>query len=145
MSECAEIRLGPFALQAPMGRGAMAEVWRGRHVGLDVPIALKIVTGDRARSPRHRELFRQEVRAVAGLDHPGIVRVFCEIHSHMSAFILVFGHQYFAATSPDGRYQIARVPPGRYTLVAWNDGAVRESRQIVMGEDGGVEADFSLR
>jgi hypothetical protein len=79
-------------------------------------------------------------------DRPGIVRVFCEIHSHMSAFILVFNHRYFAVTAADGRYQIGRVPAGRYTLVAWNEGAIRESRAIVIPEDGGaVEADFSLR
>jgi plastocyanin len=79
-------------------------------------------------------------------DRPGIVRVFCEIHSHMSAFILVFSHQYFAVTSADGRYQIGRVPPGRYTLDAWNEGEVRESRQVeVPGDGGAVEEDFTLR
>jgi plastocyanin len=79
-------------------------------------------------------------------DRPGIVRVFCEIHSHMNAFILVFNHRYFAVTSADGRYQINRVPSGKYTLVAWNEGAIRESRQVVISEDGGaVEADFILR
>ena len=79
-------------------------------------------------------------------DRPGIVRVFCEIHAHMSAFILVFNHRYFAVTSADGRYQITRVPPGRYTLVAWNEGAIRESRGIVISDEGGpVEADFTLR
>ena len=31
-------------------------------------------------------------------EHPGIVRVFCDIHSHMNAFILVFGHPFFALT-----------------------------------------------
>jgi plastocyanin len=79
-------------------------------------------------------------------DRPGIVRVFCEIHSHMSAFILVFSHRYFAVTAADGRYQIGRVPPGHYTLSAWNEGAVRESRQIVVPEEGGtVESDFTVR
>jgi plastocyanin len=79
-------------------------------------------------------------------DRPGIVRVFCEIHSHMSAFILVFNHRYFAVTAADGRYQIGRVPAGRYTLVAWNEGSIRESRPVVVGDDGGpVEADFVLR
>jgi plastocyanin len=79
-------------------------------------------------------------------DRPGIVRVFCEIHSHMSAFILVFNHRFFAVTGPDGRYQIGGVPPGHYTLDAWNEGAVRESRQITVPEDDGVvEADFTLR
>ena len=79
-------------------------------------------------------------------DRPGIVRVFCEIHSHMNAFILVFNHRYFAVTSADGRYQIGRVPPGSYTLVAWNEGTIRESRPIVIPSDGSiVEADFTLR
>jgi hypothetical protein len=69
-----------------------------------------------------------------------------EIHSHMSAFILVFSHRYFAVTGPDGHYQIGRVPPGRYNLIAWNEGSVRESRPIVMPEDGGaVEEDFVIR
>jgi hypothetical protein len=76
----------------------------------------------------------------------GIVRVFCEIHSHMSAFILVFGHRYFDITGADGRYQIAGVPPGRFTVVAWNEGGARESRVVVVPDDGGsVEADFTLQ
>jgi plastocyanin len=79
-------------------------------------------------------------------DRPGIVRVFCEIHSHMSAFILVFNHRYFAVTGADGRYQINRVPAGRYTLVAWNEGSIRESRAVVLADDSAtVEADFTLR
>ena len=79
-------------------------------------------------------------------DRPGIVRVFCEIHSHMSAFILVFGHRYFDITDADGRYQIGGVPPGRYTLMAWNEGAARESRAVVLPDEGGsVEADFTLQ
>jgi hypothetical protein len=79
-------------------------------------------------------------------DRPGIVRVFCEIHSHMSAFILVFSHQYFSVTSADGRYQIPNVPPGRYTLNAWNEGELRESRGIDVPDEGGVmEVNFSLK
>ena len=35
-------------------------------------------------------------------DRPGIVRVFCDIHSHMSAFILVFAHRYFSLSDSDG-------------------------------------------
>jgi plastocyanin len=79
-------------------------------------------------------------------DRPGIVRVFCEIHSHMSAFILVFSHQYFSVTSADGRYQIPNVPPGRYTLNAWNEGELRESRRIDVPDEGGVmEVNFSFK
>lgn len=67
-------------------------------------------------------------------DRPGIVRVFCDIHSHMSAYILVFAHSFFAATGPDGRYRIEDVPPGSYTLVVWTDGSERERRQIEIPE-----------
>lgn len=67
-------------------------------------------------------------------DRPGIVRVFCDIHSHMSAYVLVFAHSYFAATGPEGRYRIEGVPPGSYTLVVWTDGSERARREIAIPE-----------
>jgi plastocyanin len=78
-------------------------------------------------------------------DRPGIVRVFCDIHSHMSAFILVFSHPFFAVTDRAGRYRIDNVPPGTYTLVAWNEGVTSASRSITVADGGSTEADFSLR
>ena len=78
-------------------------------------------------------------------DHPGVVRVFCEIHSHMNAFILVFAHRYFAATDAEGRYRIRDIPPGSYTVVVWNDGAERERRRVRIPEEGGpVELDVTV-
>jgi plastocyanin len=76
-------------------------------------------------------------------DRPGIVRVFCDIHSHMSAFILVFAHRFFTATDADGRFEIPDVPAGHYVLVVWTDGTVRERREIdVPGGPAVVTADF---
>jgi plastocyanin len=78
-------------------------------------------------------------------DRPGIVRVFCDIHSHMSAFILVFAHRHFAVTDDEGRYRIDNVPPGTYTVVAWNESTPTESRRVVIPDSGGdVETHFSL-
>ena len=65
-------------------------------------------------------------------DRPGVVRVFCDIHSHMSAFILVFSHRYFAVTQPDGTFQLPAVPAGTYMLAAWFEGEVRANRQVVV-------------
>jgi plastocyanin len=76
-------------------------------------------------------------------DRPGIVRVFCDIHSHMSAFILVFSHRYFSIADQEGRYRLENVPPGTYNVVAWNESAALESRQAVVPEAGGdVELNF---
>jgi plastocyanin len=78
-------------------------------------------------------------------DRPGIVRVFCDIHSHMSAFILVFSHRFFAVTDDEGRYRLDNVPPGTYTVIAWNESAPSESRRVVVPEAGGdVETNFLL-
>jgi plastocyanin len=81
-------------------------------------------------------------------EQPGIVRVFCDIHSHMSAFILVFAHRYFAVTDDDGRYRIDGVPPGTYTVAVWNE-TVRGDpprRTVTIGDGGGdVDTDFSIR
>lgn len=79
-------------------------------------------------------------------DQPGIVRVFCDIHSHMSAFVLVFGHRFFAVTDEHGRYRIAGVPPGNYNVAVWHELFVSESQSISIPESGdGVELNFALR
>jgi plastocyanin len=78
-------------------------------------------------------------------DRPGIVRVFCDIHSHMNAFILVFAHRYFAVTDPDGRYRIDNVPPGTYTVSAWHESLPAESRLVTVPEAGGeIEVLFAF-
>ena len=76
---------------------------------------------------------------------PGIVRVFCDIHSHMNAFVLVFSHRYFAMTDVEGRYRIDNVPAGTYNVVAWNEGATSDPKPASVPESGLAELDFSLR
>jgi plastocyanin len=79
-------------------------------------------------------------------DRPGVVRVFCDIHSHMSAYILVFAHRYFAVTDQAGAFTIAGVPPGSYTLAVWHEGEVRDTRTVTIPEAGGaVDAAFVIR
>ncbi len=78
-------------------------------------------------------------------ERPGIVRVFCDIHSHMSAFIIVFNHRYFAMTDRDGHYRIDRIPAGTYSVVAWHDGKNRATRTVTIPEAGTVELDFVVQ
>jgi plastocyanin len=78
-------------------------------------------------------------------ERPGIVRVFCDIHSHMSAFILVFNHPFFAITDTDGRYRIDNVPPGNYSVIAWNEGVASAPKPVVVADGATAEIEFVLR
>ena len=78
-------------------------------------------------------------------DRPGVVRVFCEIHSHMNAFILVFSHPFYAQTDADGRYRIDNVPPGSYNVVAWNEGSSSEPAPVAVPNGGVAELDLTLQ
>jgi len=78
-------------------------------------------------------------------DRAGIVRVFCDIHSHMNAFILVFSHPFFSITDADGRYRIDNIPPGTYNVVAWNEGVASPPRPVTVSDSGIEEEDFTLR
>ena len=88
---------------------------------------------------------RGESRSVR-FDRPGVVRVFCEIHSHMSAFILVFAHRYFAHHRRGGPLpHRAAFLPASYRLVVWHDGREREARPVQVVEGAVVEADFVVK
>ena len=70
------LQLGPFVVGDRIGAGAMGEVYAGRHVAEERDVAIKVITRDAAARPRFQEEFRQEVRAMARLDHPNIVQIY---------------------------------------------------------------------
>ena len=78
------------------------------------------------------------------MDRPGVVRVFCDIHSHMNAFILVFNHPFFDITDEDGRFTLANVPPGNYTVVGWYEGEARITRPVTVPSIGWAEIDLMV-
>lgn len=56
-------------------------------------------------------------------DRPGVVRVFCNVHHDMVAYILVLDTPYFARPDARGRFVLRDVPPGPGTLYAWHERA----------------------
>jgi plastocyanin len=78
------------------------------------------------------------------MDRPGVVRVFCDIHSHMSAFVLVFNHPFFDVTDVEGRFQLPALPSGTYTLAAWYEGETRVTRSVVVPPAGWAEVDLVI-
>jgi hypothetical protein len=79
-------------------------------------------------------------RVTFARSEPEPVRVKCDVHPWMTAYVGVLPHPFFAVTGDHGRFEISRVPPGSYTLVAWHERYGRLTRPITVGEDGKVEA-----
>jgi len=56
------------------------------------------------------------------LGKPGVVRVLCDAHPHMSAWIVVHDSPYVAVTDDRGAFRIDGVPPGTYRVTMWHEG-----------------------
>jgi len=68
--------LGGYEVQALLGSGGMATVYRGLDGDLQRPVAIKVLAPHAAALPGFTERFRQEARLVANLRHPNIVQVY---------------------------------------------------------------------
>jgi len=58
------------------------------------------------------------------------VKVKCDVHRWMFAFIAIFDHPFFAVSGKDGSYKISNLPPGKYTIEAIHRKAGKVSREI---------------
>lgn len=65
-----------YELGELIGRGGMADVYRGTDTVLGRTIAVKVLRADLARDPQFQARFKREAQAVAALNHPSIVAIF---------------------------------------------------------------------
>jgi eukaryotic-like serine/threonine-protein kinase len=68
-------RLGPYEVLGALGAGGMGEVYRARDTRLGRDVALKVLPADVAADPERRRRFEREARAVAALNHPGVLAI----------------------------------------------------------------------
>ncbi|MBI2374525.1 MAG: hypothetical protein HYV07_11070 [Deltaproteobacteria bacterium] len=73
---------------------------------------------------------------------PGVVDIYCNMHSQMQASVLVVPGPLFARVGPDGTFAIPNVPAGRHKLAAWSPGAALAERTVEVAN--GSFVDFSL-
>jgi hypothetical protein len=56
------------------------------------------------------------------LTKPGVIRVVCDAHPHMSAWMIVHDSPYYAVTDERGSFRIDGIPPGSYKVTLWHEG-----------------------
>ena len=74
-----------------------------------------------------------------------MIRVKCNIHSWMHAFIGVLNHPYFAVSGKDGSFEIKNLPPGTYTIAVWQEKLGTQEQQITVTPLGNTEANFTFK
>ena len=104
-------------------RGSTVEFPNADPVFHNVFSLSSAATFDLGRFPKGRSRAETFVK-------PGLVKVYCHLHSHMSASILVLDHPYFAIPDLDGSFTLTGVPSGRHTVVGWHERVGERSTSI---------------
>jgi len=91
------------------------------------------------------DLYKRPKSGIFTFEHPGIVKVFCNIHPQMSAVVVVRDNPFYTKAAQDGTFSIPGVPAGRHTLTAWHERVpLTSSAEVVVQSEGRVEGQFTL-
>lgn len=70
---------------------------------------------------------------------PGLVALFCSVHSDMSAFIMVVDTPYYAVADSSGHFDIKNVPAGEYSLKVWHESGELLQEKIRVGSNKSID------
>jgi len=73
-----------------------------------------------------------------------VVKVKCDVHPWMAAFVVLNKNPYFAVTKEDGSFQIKDVPAGAYTIEAWHEKLGTQTQKVTVTEGKPVQAKFDF-
>jgi plastocyanin len=90
------------------------------------------------------DLYKKPKSAFKVFEHPGVVRIYCNIHPQMSAFVLVRDNPFWARVSADGSFTIPDVPAGTWAVKAWHERSGESAQSVQVPEAGGALVSFSL-
>jgi plastocyanin len=74
----------------------------------------------------------------------GLVKIQCEVHPWMTAYIMVTEHPYSAVSDLYGEYEITEVPPGVYQLKVWHESLGTQEKRIEVKSGAAQKVDFTF-
>jgi plastocyanin len=69
---------------------------------------------------------------------PEIIRVGCDLHPWMRAWVVVAEHPFYAVTDDQGEFVLENVPSGEYTLQVWQESLGTVTQDVTVREEGGT-------
>jgi plastocyanin len=88
--------------------------------------------------------YRQGRSKTVRFDRVGLVRVYCDIHAEMEAFVLVVPNHAFAQPGTDGSFELPDLPPGAYELRAWHPDLPEIVRTVQIPAHGDARVELSF-
>jgi plastocyanin len=77
-------------------------------------------------------------------EFPETIKMTCDVHKWMTAWLIVQANPYYALTGADGKFTIGGVPVGTYTVQAWQESLGKSTQEVTVSAGGGSKADFNL-
>lgn len=74
----------------------------------------------------------------------GLLRIKCDAHEWMRAWIVELDHPYFATSDADGKFHLTDVPPGTYEVVAWHEVMGERSAKVTVLAGAPAKVDFQF-
>src|SRR5215813_11051969 len=106
---------GRWRVDSQIGEGGVGAVYKGAHVGIGRPVAIKALHGLFASQPEFRKRFEREARAASRLSHPACVSVL-DFGEFEGQLYLVM--EYAQGRSLADRLDGGPVPPAEAALIA---------------------------
>jgi len=89
-------------------------------------------------------LYRRGARRTIRLSRPGLVRVYCNIHPEMAAYVMVLEGAGSAVTGDDGMFVLRGIPPGRRVVHVWSERGGESEQTFVFRGGGRLRLDTTL-
>ena len=74
-----------------------------------------------------------------------IVRIDCDLHAWMRAWVVVGDHPYYRVTPADGAFTFDNLPPGKYRLQIWHERVGTVSKEVSVAEKGSTPLSVELK
>lgn len=79
-------------------------------------------------------------------DKAGVVKILCNAHPHMEAYIVVKNHRYFSLADARGNYNLSGVPLGKYRVEVWHpELGTRQASVELVSEGEVLDINFDLK
>jgi plastocyanin len=131
-------RFQPHVVLIP--RGATLEILNNDEILHNVRTTSKKNPPFNKAQPKFLKKIKHTFKAA-----PEKIKVQCDAHSWMSAWIVVQEHPFYAVTDASGQFTLTDVPAGTYTIESWHEKLGAQTATMTVPATGTVTADFTFK